>query len=67
MFQVVCNMLDVKIAGKDYASDKITYPKLLKLEISHDFAQEIQRSSLLVSPDRTSVALNELDRLYTQN
>ena len=42
LFQVVCSMLDVKIAGKDYASDKITYPKLLKLEISHDFAQEIQ-------------------------
>ena len=59
-------MLDVKIAGKDYASDKITYP-LLKLEISHDFAQKIQRSSLLVSPGRTSIALNELDRLYTQN
>jgi len=48
-------MLDVKIAGKDYASDKITYPK------------EIQRSSLVVSPGKTSVALNELDRLYTQN
>ena len=64
---MVRSMLDVKIGGKDYASDKITYPKLLKLEISHDFTQEIQRSSLLVSPGRTSIALNELDRLYTQN
>ena len=63
---MVRSMLDVKIAGKD-SSDKITYPKLLKLEISHDFAQKIQRSSLLVSPGRTSIALNELDRLYTQN
>ncbi|KAG2578980.1 hypothetical protein PVAP13_6NG209512 [Panicum virgatum] len=48
-------MLHVKIAGKDYASDKMTYPKSLQLEKSQDFAQKMQRSSLLVWTKVTSI------------
>lgn len=49
LFQVVDDILDVtksseelgKTAGKDLASDKTTYPKLLGLEKSREFAEEL--------------------------
>jgi geranylgeranyl diphosphate synthase type II len=49
LFQVVDDILDVtksseelgKTAGKDLASDKTTYPKLLGLEKSREFAEKL--------------------------
>ncbi|WOK95455.1 hypothetical protein Cni_G04162 [Canna indica] len=53
LFQVVDDILDVtksseelgKTAGKDLASDKTTYPKLLGLEKSREFAEELLKES----------------------
>jgi geranylgeranyl diphosphate synthase type II len=49
LFQVVDDILDVtksseelgKTAGKDLASDKTTYPKLLGLDKSREFAERL--------------------------
>lgn len=54
MFQVVDDILDVtkssqelgKTAGKDLVADKVTYPKLLGLEKSREFAQELNRQAM---------------------
>nr|WGT68885.1 geranylgeranyl diphosphate synthase [Pohlia nutans] len=51
LFQVVDDILDVtkssaelgKTAGKDLLADKATYPKLLGLEKSKEFAEELRR------------------------
>lgn len=53
LFQVVDDILDVtkssaelgKTAGKDLATDKTTYPKLLGLEKSREFAEELLRDA----------------------
>ncbi|ERN17565.1 hypothetical protein AMTR_s00059p00132310 [Amborella trichopoda] len=53
LFQVVDDILDVtksskelgKTAGKDLVADKITYPKLLGLEKSRQFAQDLNREA----------------------
>ncbi|XP_073009465.1 geranylgeranyl pyrophosphate synthase 7, chloroplastic-like [Typha latifolia] len=53
LFQVVDDILDVtkssqelgKTAGKDLASDKTTYPKLIGLEKSREFAEELLRDA----------------------
>lgn len=53
LFQVVDDILDVtkssqelgKTAGKDLASDKTTYPKLMGLEKSKEFAEELNRDA----------------------
>ncbi|MQL88848.1 hypothetical protein Taro_021415, partial [Colocasia esculenta] len=53
LFQVVDDILDVtksseelgKTAGKDLASDKTTYPKLLGLERSRELAQELNKEA----------------------
>ncbi|ONK59879.1 uncharacterized protein A4U43_C08F11900 [Asparagus officinalis] len=53
LFQVVDDILDVtkssqelgKTAGKDLASDKTTYPKLLGLDKSREFAEELLRDA----------------------
>ncbi|KAG6416796.1 hypothetical protein SASPL_124236 [Salvia splendens] len=53
LFQVVDDILDVtksseelgKTAGKDVATDKATYPKLLGLEKSREFAEELKREA----------------------
>ncbi|CAL9064820.1 geranylgeranyl pyrophosphate synthase 7, chloroplastic-like [Musa acuminata AAA Group] len=53
LFQVVDDILDVtktseelgKTAGKDLASDKTTYPKLLGLEKSREFAEGLLKDS----------------------
>lgn len=55
LFQVVDDVLDVtksteelgKTAGKDLASDKTTYPKLVGLERSREFAGELLRDAKL--------------------
>ncbi|KAG0450187.1 hypothetical protein HPP92_027029 [Vanilla planifolia] len=55
LFQVVDDILDVtkssqelgKTAGKDLASDKTTYPKLLGLARSREFAEELLRDANL--------------------
>lgn len=53
LFQVVDDILDVtkssqelgKTAGKDLASDKTTYPKLIGLEKSREFAEELLKEA----------------------
>ncbi|OIW09727.1 hypothetical protein TanjilG_09400 [Lupinus angustifolius] len=53
MFQVVDDILDVtksseelgKTAGKDLVADKVTYPKLLGIEKSREFAQKLNRDA----------------------
>uniref|UniRef100_A0A1D1YKG5 Geranylgeranyl pyrophosphate synthase, chloroplastic n=1 Tax=Anthurium amnicola TaxID=1678845 RepID=A0A1D1YKG5_9ARAE len=53
LFQVVDDILDVtkssqelgKTAGKDLAADKTTYPKLLGLDRSREFAEELYRET----------------------
>lgn len=53
MFQVVDDVLDVtksskelgKTAGKDLVADKVTYPKLLGIEKSKEFAQKLNRDA----------------------
>ena len=53
LFQVVDDILDVtkssqqlgKTAGKDLMVDKSTYPKLMGLEKSRDFAQKLNREA----------------------
>lgn len=53
LFQVVDDILDVtkssqelgKTAGKDLVSDKTTYPKLLGLEKSREFAEELLKDA----------------------
>ncbi|MED6208314.1 hypothetical protein PIB30_043853 [Stylosanthes scabra] len=53
LFQVVDDILDVtkssqelgKTAGKDLVADKVTYPKLLGLEKSREFAQELNKDA----------------------
>ncbi|XP_047939649.1 heterodimeric geranylgeranyl pyrophosphate synthase large subunit 1, chloroplastic-like [Salvia hispanica] len=53
LFQVVDDILDVtksseelgKTAGKDVATDKATYPKLMGLERSREFAEELKREA----------------------
>ncbi|KAL1560529.1 Geranylgeranyl pyrophosphate synthase [Salvia divinorum] len=53
LFQVVDDILDVtksseelgKTAGKDVEADKTTYPKLLGLEKSREFAEELKREA----------------------
>ncbi|KAK7250836.1 hypothetical protein RIF29_33554 [Crotalaria pallida] len=53
MFQVVDDILDVtksseelgKTAGKDLVADKVTYPKLLGIEKSKEFAQKLNRDA----------------------
>jgi geranylgeranyl diphosphate synthase type II len=53
LFQVVDDILDVtkssaelgKTAGKDLLADKATYPKLLGLEKSKEFAEELSRKA----------------------
>ncbi|KAL0702804.1 hypothetical protein Bca4012_058926 [Brassica carinata] len=53
MFQVVDDILDVtksseelgKTAGKDLIADKLTYPKLLGLEKSKEFAEKLMRDA----------------------
>ncbi|KAK9074738.1 hypothetical protein SSX86_003056 [Deinandra increscens subsp. villosa] len=53
LFQVVDDILDVtksseelgKTAGKDLVSDKTTYPKLLGLEKSREFAEKLNREA----------------------
>ncbi|XP_051141499.1 geranylgeranyl pyrophosphate synthase, chloroplastic-like [Andrographis paniculata] len=54
LFQVVDDILDVtkssqqlgKTAGKDLAADKTTYPKLMGVEKSREFAEELRRGAL---------------------
>lgn len=54
LFQVIDDILDVtqsseelgKTAGKDVAADKATYPKLLGLEKSKEFALELKRKAM---------------------
>ena len=53
MFQVVDDILDVtkssqelgKTAGKDLVADKVTYPKLLGLEKSREFAEQLNKDA----------------------
>ncbi|KAG7584305.1 Polyprenyl synthetase [Arabidopsis suecica] len=53
LFQVVDDILDVtksseelgKTAGKDLIADKLTYPKLMGLEKSKDFAEKLLRDA----------------------
>nr|AAG10424.1 GGDP synthase [Tagetes erecta] len=53
LFQVVDDILDVtksseelgKTAGKDLVSDKTTYPKLLGIEKSREFAEELNKDA----------------------
>lgn len=53
LFQVVDDILDVtkssdelgKTAGKDLVADKVTYPKLIGIEKSRDFAEELNREA----------------------
>ncbi|KAJ4889004.1 hypothetical protein Rs2_28752 [Raphanus sativus] len=53
MFQVVDDILDVtksseelgKTAGKDLVADKLTYPKLMGLEKSKEFAERLMRDA----------------------
>ncbi|KAK6152968.1 hypothetical protein DH2020_012607 [Rehmannia glutinosa] len=53
LFQVVDDILDVtkssqelgKTAGKDLVADKTTYPKLLGIEKSRDFAEKLNREA----------------------
>ncbi|XP_077217158.1 geranylgeranyl pyrophosphate synthase, chloroplastic-like [Tasmannia lanceolata] len=53
LFQVVDDILDVtkstqelgKTAGKDLVADKVTYPKLLGLEKSREFAEQLNRDA----------------------
>ncbi|RYR73429.1 hypothetical protein Ahy_A02g007774 isoform B [Arachis hypogaea] len=53
LFQVVDDILDVtksseelgKTAGKDLVADKVTYPKLLGLEKSREFADELNKDA----------------------
>uniref|UniRef100_A0A0D6R0P5 Geranylgeranyl pyrophosphate synthase n=1 Tax=Araucaria cunninghamii TaxID=56994 RepID=A0A0D6R0P5_ARACU len=53
LFQVIDDILDVtkssqelgKTAGKDLLADKATYPKLLGLEKSREFAEELNRQA----------------------
>ncbi|KAH7520076.1 geranylgeranyl pyrophosphate synthase, chloroplastic [Ziziphus jujuba] len=53
LFQVVDDILDVtkssqelgKTAGKDLVADKVTYPKLLGIEKSREFAQKLNRDA----------------------
>ncbi|KAK8943772.1 hypothetical protein KSP40_PGU018294 [Platanthera guangdongensis] len=55
LFQVVDDILDMtksseelgKTAGKDLATDKTTYPKLMGLEKSREFAEELLREAKL--------------------
>ncbi|GAA0167059.1 acyltransferase [Lithospermum erythrorhizon] len=55
LFQVVDDILDVtksseelgKTAGKDLVADKATYPKLLGLDKSRDYAQKLMRDALI--------------------
>lgn len=66
LFQVVDDILDVtrsseelgKTAGKDLLADKTTYPKLLGLEKSREFAQELKRQAMeqLVDFDQVKAA-----------
>ncbi|XP_010254951.1 PREDICTED: geranylgeranyl pyrophosphate synthase, chloroplastic-like [Nelumbo nucifera] len=54
LFQVVDDILDVtkssqelgKTAGKDLLADKTTYPKLMGLEKSREFAEELRKEAL---------------------
>ncbi|XP_020229980.1 geranylgeranyl pyrophosphate synthase, chloroplastic, partial [Cajanus cajan] len=54
LFQVVDDILDVtksshelgKTAGKDLVADKVTYPKLLGLEKSKEFAAKLNKDAL---------------------
>ncbi|XP_077233246.1 geranylgeranyl pyrophosphate synthase 1 [Tasmannia lanceolata] len=53
LFQVVDDILDVtkssqelgKTAGKDLVADKVTYPKLLGLEKSREFAEQLNKEA----------------------
>ncbi|CAI9110713.1 OLC1v1010782C1 [Oldenlandia corymbosa var. corymbosa] len=53
LFQVVDDILDVtkssqelgKTAGKDLVADKVTYPKLIGLEKSREFAEKLNREA----------------------
>ncbi|KAJ7944339.1 Geranylgeranyl pyrophosphate synthase [Quillaja saponaria] len=53
LFQVVDDILDVtkssqelgKTAGKDLVADKVTYPKLLGIEKSRDFAEKLNKDA----------------------
>ncbi|KAE8651956.1 geranylgeranyl pyrophosphate synthase, chloroplastic [Cucumis sativus] len=53
LFQVVDDILDVtkssnelgKTAGKDLVADKVTYPKLMGIEKSREFAQKLNRDA----------------------
>ncbi|XP_059636345.1 geranylgeranyl pyrophosphate synthase, chloroplastic-like [Cornus florida] len=53
LFQVVDDILDVtkssqelgKTAGKDLVADKVTYPKLMGLEKSREFAEKLNREA----------------------
>ncbi|WCJ30975.1 Geranylgeranyl pyrophosphate synthase chloroplastic [Euphorbia peplus] len=53
LFQVVDDILDVtksseelgKTAGKDLVADKVTYPKLLGIEKSREFAEKLNREA----------------------
>ncbi|KAE8727140.1 Geranylgeranyl pyrophosphate synthase [Hibiscus syriacus] len=54
LFQVVDDILDVtksskelgKTAGKDLVADKVTYPKLIGIEKSREFAEKLRSDSL---------------------
>ncbi|KAM5576260.1 geranylgeranyl pyrophosphate synthase, chloroplastic-like [Rosa sericea] len=54
LFQVVDDILDVtkssqelgKTAGKDLVADKVTYPKLMGIEKSREFAEKLNRDAL---------------------
>ncbi|GMN29680.1 hypothetical protein TIFTF001_002508 [Ficus carica] len=54
LFQVVDDILDVtkssqelgKTAGKDWVADKVTYPKLLGIEKSREFAAKLKEEAL---------------------
>ncbi|XP_051141500.1 geranylgeranyl pyrophosphate synthase, chloroplastic-like [Andrographis paniculata] len=54
LYQVVDDILDVtksseqlgKTAGKDLTADKTTYPKLMGIEKSREFAEELRRGAL---------------------
>eukprot|EP00250_Pteridium_aquilinum_P009434 c18666_g1_i1 orf=166-1311(-) len=66
LFQVIDDILDVtqsseelgKTAGKDLVADKATYPKLLGLDKSREFALELKHKALdqLSEFDKTKVA-----------
>jgi geranylgeranyl diphosphate synthase, type II len=80
LFQVVDDILDVtkssqalgKTAGKDLAADKVTYPKLLGLEKSREFAKELNQQAreqlLCFDPNKAAPLISLANYIaYRQN